>query len=881
MPTLSRMKNFFRNIFAKRRNDGDLDDEVHFYVDLLAEEKMRAGMNPEEARRTARIELGGIEQVKEQVREVRAGAWLDTVIQDLRYGARMLRKNPGFTAIAVLTLALGIGANTAIFSVVSAVILRPLPYANPQQLIVLRETTQSVGPHSPSYPDFLDWRKQSRSFSQMAAINNREFNLSGVAQPENISGYVVSANCLSMLGVRPFLGRDFLPSEDAPGTAPIVLLSYALWQSHLGADPSAVGKSITLDGRSFTIIGVLPPNIRLLEKTDILAPIGVWAGDTDMTDRGDRGDMDAVGRLVSGASISQAQAEMDTIAANLRKEYPATNSGVGISMASLRDELVGDSRPPILVLFGAVVFVLLIACVNVANLFLVRGAARAREIAVRQACGASRQRLVRQMLTESFLLAFLGGGLGILFGALGIEGLRRLVSMDMLQGAIIGMDRSVLLFSGAMVVFVAIAFGLVPAWQASQPHVQETLKDGGRSSTASAAQHRLRGVLVMAETALALVLLVGAGLMMKSMYRLLQVDPGFRPERVLTMEINLRTAQYSKPEASSNFWRQVLDRVRALPGVDTAALGTVLPLSGNHNRGDITIEGLPTPDPGKFPHPDFHMVSPSYIDALSIPLLRGRNFTDADTDTASQVALINATMARRFWPNEDPTGKRFHFGHPGSTEPWMEIIGVVGDTKLYGLSNPSRLELYLPLQQSHPNDMFLVLRSAIDPASLTPAVRDAVASIDKDQPVFNVNTMKQLVDASVATRHITLVLLGLFSGLALLLAAIGIYGVISYSVQQRTHEIGIRMALGAQRSDVLRLVVGQGVKLAALGIAIGIAAAFGLTRLMASLLFGVGAYDPVAFVTAAIILLLVAIAACYIPARRAIAVDPMVALRYE
>jgi len=879
MPMLSRMTRLWRNFFAKRRNDRDLDDEVHSYVDLLAEEKMREGMRPDEARRTARIELGGVEQVKEDVREVRAGAWLDIVFQDIRYGARMLRKNPGFTAVAILTLALGIGANTAIFSVVSAVLLRPLPYANPQQLIVLRETTQSVGPHSPSYPDFLDWRKQSRTFSQMAAINNREFNLSGVAQPENISGYAVSANCLSMLGVRPFLGRDFLPSEDAPGSAPVVLLSYALWQSHLGADPSPVGKNITLDGRSFTIIGVLPPNIRLLEKTDILAPIGVWAG--DMTDRGDRGDMDAVGRLVSGASISQAQAEMDTIAANLRKEYPATNSGVGISMASLRGELVGDSRPPILVLFGAVVFVLLIACVNVANLFLVRGAARAREIAVRQACGASRQRLVRQMLTESFLLAFLGGGLGILVGALGIEGLRQLISAEMLQGAIIGMDRSVLLFSGAMVVFVAIAFGLVPAWQASQPHVQETLKDGGRSSTASAAQHRLRGLLVMAETALALVLLVGAGLMMKSMYRLLQVDPGFRPERVLTMEINLRTAQYSKPEASRNFWRQVLDKVRDLPGVDAAALGTVLPLSGDHNRADITIEALPTPDPGKFPHPDFHMVSPSYIDALSIPLLRGRNFTDADTDTAPQVALINATMARRFWPNEDATGKRFHWGHPGSKEPWIEIIGVVGDTKLYGLANPSRLELYMPLQQSRSSDMFLVLRSAIDPASLTPAVRDAVASIDKDQPVFSVNTMKQLVDASVATRHITLVLLGLFSGLALLLAAIGIYGVISYSVQQRTHEIGIRMALGAQRRDVLRLVVGQGVRLAALGIAIGIAAAFGLTRLMASLLFGVGAYDPVAFVTAAIILLLVAIAACYIPARRAIAVDPMVALRYE
>jgi putative ABC transport system permease protein len=875
------LTNAITNWIKRSRKDRDLNNEVRSYIDLLAEEKMRQGISPGEARRTARIELGGVEQVKEQVREVRAGAWLDSLFQDLRYGARLLRKNPSFTVIAVLTLALGIGANTAIFSIVNAVLLRPLPYANPQQLIVLRETTQSVGAHSPSYPDFLDWRIQSTTFRQMAAINNREFNLSGVAQPENINGYAVSPNCLSMLGVRPFLGRDFLPSEDTPGTAPIVMLSYALWQSHLGADPNAVGKSLTLDGRSFTIVGILPPNFRLLDKTDILAPIGVWAGDVDMTDRGERGDLDVLGRLAHGATIAQARAEMDTIAANLRKEYPAPNGGVGISMATLRDELVGESRPAILVLFGAVVFVLLIACVNVANLFLVRGAARAREIAVRQACGATRERLVRQMLTESFLLASLGGGLGILVGWLGIEGLRHLISMDMLQGAVIGIDRNVLLFSGAMVVLVAIAFGLVPAWQASQPRVQETLKDGGRSSTPSAAQHRLRGVLVMAETALALVLLVGAGLMMKSMYRLLQVDPGFRPERVLTMEINLRTAQYSKPEASLNFWRQALDKVRALPGIDTAALGTVLPLSGNHNRGDITVEGMPTPELGKFPHPDYHTISSSYIEVLNIPLLRGRNFTDADIDTAPRVALINATMARRFWPNEDATGKRFHWGHPGSKEPWIEIIGVVGDTKLYGLANPSRLELYMPFQQSRASDMFLVLRSAGDPASLTSAVREAVAAIDKDQPVFNVNTMTQLVNDSVATRHITLVLLGLFSALALVLAAIGIYGVIAYSVQQRTHEIGIRMALGAQRTDVLRLVVGHGVKLAALGIAIGVAAAFGLTRLMSSLLFGTGSTDPVTFASAAAILLLVAVAACYIPARRAIAVDPMVALRYE
>jgi len=879
MPTLSRLKNFFRNVFATPRNDRELDAEVRGYAEMLAEEKTRAGMDPEEARRAARLELGGIEQVKEQVREVRAGAWLDALLQDLRYGARMLRKDPGFTAIAVLTLALGIGANTAIFSVVNAVLLRPLPYTYADQLLIIRATSQRVGLHSPSYPDFLDWRKQSRTVLQMAALNNRAFNLSGVAQPESIDGYAVSPNTLSMLGVRPILGRDFLPSEEAPGTAPVVLLSYALWQSHLGADPDAVGKNVTLDGRSFTIIGVLPPNFRLDEKTDAIAPIGVWAA--DMMDRGDRGDMEVLGRLAPGSTFQQARAELDTIAVNLQKSYPIQNADIGINVTTLRDQLVGDARPAILVLFGAVIFVLLIACVNIANLFLVRGAARSKEIAVRQACGADRNRIIRQMLTESFLLASIGGAFGILVGALGIVGLKHLVSTDMFRGLTITIDRSVMLFSAAVIVLVAIAFGLVPAWQASQTQVQETLKEGGRSATSSVAQHRLRGVLATAETALALVLLVGAGLMMKSMYRLLQVDPGFRPERVLTMEINLRSAQYSKPGAALNFWQQTLDRVRAVPGVETAALGTVLPLSGNHNRSDLTIEGMPTPNPGQFPHPDYHIVSADYTSVLGIPLMRGRNFTDADTDTAPQVALINATMARRFWPNDDAIGKRFHWGHPDDKQPWFTIIGIVGDTKLYGLANPSRLEVYVPVQQDRATDMSLVLRSATDPASLTSSIRDAVAGVDKDQPVFNVHTMKELVDDSVSTPHITLVLLGLFSALALALAAIGIYGVISYSVQQRTHEIGIRMALGAQRSNVLRLVVGHGVKLAAVGIVIGVAVALGLMRLLTTLLFGVGANDPITFAAASVVLLLVALAACYIPARRAIAVDPMVALRYE
>jgi putative ABC transport system permease protein len=882
MPFIARFRSAAGNLFRKTRRDEDLDTEVRGYLDLLAEEKLRNGMEFEEARRAARIELGGIEQVKEDVREVRAGAWLDSLLQDLRYGARMLRKNPAFTAIAVLTLALGIGANTAIFSVVNAVLLRPLPYIHPDQLVIIRETSQRVGIHSPSYPDFLDWRTQSRTIAQMAVLNNRAFNLSGVAQPENISGYAVSPNCLSLLGLRPFLGRDFLPSEETPGTAPVVMLSYALWQSHLGADPNAIGKSITLDGRSFTIIAVLPPNFRLDDKTDVLAPIGVWVA--DMMDRGDRGDAEVLGRLAPGSTFQQARAELDTIAVTLQKAYPMLNADIGIDVTTLRDQLVGDARPAILVLFGAVVFVLLIACVNVANLFLVRGAARSKEIAVRQACGASRNRVIRQMLTESFLLAAIGGALGILVGVLGVVGIKHLISTDMLQAMNIGVDRNVMLFTAVMVFLVAIAFGLVPAWQASQPRVQETLKESGRGSTSTPAQQRLRGALAMAESALALILLVGAGLMMKSMVRLLQVNPGFQSDRVLTMEMDLRTAQYSKSPARINFWQQLLEKVRAIPGVENAALGTVVPLTGDHSRADITIEGLPVPEAGTFPHPDRHSVSAEYTNVLRIPLMRGRTFTDADTETAPPVGLINTTMARRYWPNDDPVGKRFHWGHPGATGPdgtWITIVGVVAGTKLYGLANPARLEVYLPFRQEPRNDMYLILRSAVEPASLTSSVRAAVAAIDKDQPVFSVITMRELVDKSVSTPHLTLVLLGLFSGLALVLAAIGIYGVISYSVQQRTHEIGIRMALGAQRSSVLRLVVGQGVKLAAVGIVIGIAAALGLMRLITSLLFGVSASDPLTFTAAAMVLLVVAVAACYIPARRAIAIDPMNALRYE
>jgi putative ABC transport system permease protein len=804
---------------------------------------------------------------------------MSATLQDFKFAIRMLAKSPGFTLVAVLTLALGIGANTAIFSVVNAVLLRPLPFRDSSQLVLMRETYKGVGNVSVSYPNFLDWRQQSHSFSAMAVINNVAFNLSGVAQPENIGGYAVSPNFLALVGVRPVLGREFLPSEEKPGTAPVILLSYQLWQSHLGADRAVIGRSITLDGRSFSIVGILPPAFRLFDRTDVLVPIGVFAA--DLTDRGERGDTDVIGRLSPGVRLAQAAVEMNTIAARLAAQYPQTNHGFGAHLESFREAFSGDTRLAVLVLFGAVVFVLLIACVNVANLFLVRGAARAREIALRQAFGASRARLVRQMLTESLVLAFCGGVLGIGFGAWGISGLGYLLPADSLQTMGVRMDLSVFLFAAVIIVLVAFAFGLIPALQATRPDLQATLKEGGRSATSTSAQHRLRGALAIAETALALVLLVGAGLMLKSLYHLIQVSPGFQPARVLYLEMDLRADRYSKDPAILNFWQQVLDRVRVIPGVESAALGTVVPLTGNHRRSDITIEGLPTPGPGEFPHPDRHNISAAYITTMGIPLLRGRNFSDADNETAPDVALINSTMARRFWTDDDPIGKRFLWGHPGEDEKWITIVGVVADTKLYGLDNPARLEVYSPYRQRASADMNLVVRSAVDPASLTSAIRATVAAIDKDQPIFDVHTMQQLVDDSISTRRLTLVLLGIFSALALILAAIGIYGVMAYSVALRTQEIGIRIALGAQQKDVLRLILGQGARIAFFGVAIGLVAAAALARLLSSLLFSVSAGDPITFAAVSILLAAIALLACYIPARRALRVDPIIALRYE
>jgi putative ABC transport system permease protein len=873
-----------RSLFRAKTVDAELNDELSFHLERQLQKYVDSGLTRDEAQRRVRIEFGGLHQVQEECREARGTYFVETLFRDVRYALRTLRQTPGFLTIAILTLALGIGATTAIFSVVYGVLLHPLPYKDPPRLIVMNETTPRVGVVSVSYPNFLDWRAQSRTFSEMAAVQSVDFNLAGVDQPENISGEAVSTNFLSILGVRPILGRDFAASEEKAGTAPVVLLSHSLWQSHFGGDRNVLGRTISLNGRAFSIVGVLPANFISTDKVDVMEPIGVWATDNpSVGEREARGDSVVVARLAPGVSFEQARTEMQGIAARLAQAYPAANDQFSVALKPIRDIFVGEIRPALLVLFTAVVFVMLIACANVANLFLMRGAGRTKEIALRMAIGASRGRIVGQMLVESFILALFGGVLGLGIAAAGIRGVVLLLPKDTMANSDLRLNGIVLLFTAGVVVLSAFVFGLSPALESTKADVQTELRESGRTASGSKAQNRWRSVLVVAEVSLALILLVGAGLMMQSLFRLLSVDPGFRPDRVLTMQMSLRTAQYGKNAPVLNFWQQVLDRVHALPGVEAAALATVVPLTEEHNRTDITVEGMALPTPGNFPHPDYHVISPEYLSAMGVPLLRGRTFSEADNENAPLVAMINGTLAQRFFPNQNPVGKRFSFGHPSPSRPpkWVTIVGTVADTKLYGLSNPARLEVYVPFRQVVTGEMSLIVKSGSDPAALTSAIRSAIASIDKDQPIFGISTMRQLVRNSVSTQRVTLILLCLFSALALVLAAIGVYGVISYSVAQRTHEIGIRMALGAHQSDVLRMVLAQGAKIAGAGIVIGAAASLGLMRLMSKLLFSVSATDPATFLAVALVLAATALLACYIPARRTVRIDPMIALRHE
>jgi len=874
----------FRVRFLLRRTtvESEIEDELQFHVERQIEKYVESGMNRDAARRRARVEFGGLEQVKEECRDARGVSLVETLAQDLRYGWRTLRRSPGFAAAALVTLALGIGAGTAMFSVVYGVLLRPLPFRDASQLVLLNEAMPKVGDVSVSYPNFQDWRRQNHSFAEMAAVNPVKFNMAGGNQPENIDGLAVSPNFLPMMGVHPVIGRGFTHDEEKPGAARVVLLSYALWQSGFGADPKAIGHTVHLDSQMATIIGVLPPDFRWVERCDVMEPIGVWATHNDSaTNRGDRGDGLVVGRLATGVQMEQARADMEALAAALARAYPEANGQNGVHLRSLRDAFSGDVGPAMLLLLGAAIFVLLVACANVANLFLMRGPVRAKEMALRLAIGASRGRILRQMLTESFLVALLGGVAGVSLASAGTPAIAWLIPSETLAGATVDINGAVLLFSGGLVVLSMFVAGLAPGLYATRANLQSALKEGGKT-TGAGARNRWRDVLATGEVALALILLLGAALMMKSLHRLLAVDAGFRSEHVLKLKMDLRAAQYATDPPVIAFWQRTLDRVRALPGVESAAVGTAIPLTGDHSRNDISIEGA-LPKPGSYPHPDIHIVSEDYEKTLGIRLLRGRGFTPADKENAPQVAMVNATVAQHLFPGIDPIGKQFTFGHLEAGDPpnWLRIVGVVADTKMYGLANPARLEIYVPFRQAASNGMVLLVKSGQEPTALVSAIRSVVASIDKEQPIFGVATMQDVVSASMATQRITLILLGLFSGLALVLAAIGIYGVIAYSVAQRANEIGIRMALGAQRADVLRLVLAQGAKISAAGIVIGGAASVGLARFMTNLLYAVRALDPATFTAAALMLALIAMVAAYIPARRTLRVDPLIALRSE
>jgi putative ABC transport system permease protein len=810
--------------------------------------------------------------------------WEDAMIQDLRFGVRMLLKQPGFTLVALLTLALGIGANTAVFSVANTVLLRPLPYQKPDELVMVWETAPKLGfPHNDVAPaNFLDWRAQNNVFAQIAAFGGTSVSLTGLGEPERIEGVRVSASLFPLLGVAPALGRVFTDEEDRTEAQSVIVLSHGLWQRRFGGADSIVGQILTLNSRPYTVIGVMPASFRFPgREQEFWCPMAFEPGEA--AGRGDHY-LSVVARLKPGVTRQQAQPEMDAIAAGLQQQYPQTNTEQGIALVPLHEEFAGAVRKPLLILLGAVGFVLLIACGNVMNLLLARATTRRKELTIRLALGAGRLRLTRQLFTESLLVAGLGGVVGTLLALWGVRLLEALVPDNLAQARGIVTDWRVLGFSVAVSLLTGVVFGLLPALQVSRPNLTEALKEGGQSNAGGESRGRLRGALVIVEVALSLVLLVGAGLLLKSFYQLTNVDPGFRPEQALTMRMQLSGEKYGDPVKRRAFYDQMLRQLQLIPGVEAAAVITQLPLTTTGLHFSFSLEGQPPMPAADLPQSTFRVISQDYFRALGIPLLHGRGFTPQDTADAQAVVVINRMMAERFWPAQDVLGKRFKIGTSDSPNPWLTVVGVVGDVRQSSLDQVLKPEMYVSHLQDRrffaiPRD--LVVRTAGDPLSLAAAVRGEVWQVDKDLPLFRVRTMERVVLLAVAGQRLNMLLLTIFAALALVLAAVGIYGVMSYATAQRTHELGIRLALGAQTRDVLWLVARQGLALVLAGVALGLVAALALTHVLQNLLFGVNATDPATFAGITLLLISVACIASLIPARRATRVDPLRALRHD
>ena len=804
------------------------------------------------------------------------------MIKDIRYGLRSLLKHPTFTAVCVLTLALGIGANTAIFTVVNAVILRPLPFQDPSRLAMIW-TTKNTNQEQPlSFADYNDLKNQTKTFSAVGAASPLwSFTLTGNDEPEPLQGMYVSASLLELLHVTPARGRVFTADEDRVGGTPVAIISQGLWERRFGADQNIVGKPITVSGVNATVIGVMPRDFQFLDPAaELWLPLSQnqFASSARQVRL-----LSAVGRLAGNTAATVANAELKTIATQWAGQYPESNAGVGMRVVPLHDQVTGKVRPALLLLLGAVALVLLIACANIVNLMLVRSASRQKEIAVRAALGAGRRRLLRQLLTESITLSLLGGGSGVLLGAWGVQALLALNPISIPHYNQIRVDWRVLLFTLAVSGLTGILFGLAPAWQTLKVDLHTALKEGGRTSIADAGQRRLSNLLVIAETAMAMILLIGAGLLLKSFAHLLDVKPGFSTENVLTLQIGLPNAGYQEPQKRIQFMKQLEQNLAAAPEVASVGSVTRLPLLSamNNITTFLAIEGKEVP-PGQQPEIDFRRASTGYFQTMGIPLLAGRLVTEQDVTNNSGAVVINEAMAKRFWPGEDPVGKRISTATAnGQQTQWQTIVGVVGSVRHLGLDVEPRPEVYYHTSSNPPFGPVLVIRTTSDPQRLISLARAKVRELDKQVPISNVNTMDQLVAQSVAQRRFGMFLVGIFAALALLLAVVGIYGVVSYSVAQRTQEIGVRMALGASAIDVLKLVLKNGMSLALIGVGVGLAGAFGVTRLMVAMLFDVKPTDVATFAIVSVGLILVALLACYVPARRAMKVDPLVALRYE
>ena len=805
-----------------------------------------------------------------------------TFWKDLRFGVRSLARTPALTVAALIALALGIGANTAIFSVLDGVLLEPLPYPRSERLVMLIDSNPEAGfpRFSSSPPNVVDWREQSRSFQGLAGFTGASLNLTAPGTtPERLSGAAVTAGFFRTVGVEPLLGRGFEDAEDRPGAEKVVVLSHDLWARRFGSASDVLGRRITLDGEARTVVGVMPEGFAFPRReTEAWVPLAMEITETL---RGAHF-LGVVARLRDGVTLEAARTEMDTIAARLAEEHPDSNKGWGVNVVPLREVVVEDIRPALLVLMATVAIVLLIACANVANLLLARMAAREREVAVRSALGAGRWRLLRQFLTESVLLGLGGGALGL---ALGVWGTRVLVALNadnIPRAAAIGVDTTVLGFTLALALVTGLVFGVVPALQASKADLQDALKEGGRGQAGGAGARRARSVLIVAEVAAAIVLLVGAGLLLRSFVGLQRISPGFDPAGVMTLQVSLPDAQYPEREDQAAFYRALMERVAAVPGVEAAGAGFPLPLSGSNYVLDFAVEGRPAPGPNESPSSHIRFVTPGYVRAMGIPLLRGRPLADTDRTDTPRVALINQTMAERWWPGEDPLGERFTFNDPTSPDAeWIEIVGVVGDVLHDDLAQDPDAETYISDYQTPQGTAVVVARTDGDPLTLAGGLEAAVRETDPDMPVYRVRTLEEVVEGSLSDQRFNATLLGVFALLALVLASVGVYGVVSYSVTRRTHEMGLRMALGAERSAVRRLVVIQGMRLVALGVVLGLAGSLLLTRFLKGMLYGVGTTDVATLVTVPLVLLAVALVATVLPAARATRVDPVVALRSE